>query len=238
VNGRRLLILAVSFVATAVSAACNRMPGVPKKAAVEVRPDRVESFEVLYAANCAACHGPNGIATGSALGLANPVYLAIAGDDVLRRATSEGVAGTPMPAFARTSGGALTDAQIGVLVAGIRSWATPLPAGEPPPPYAGGPGNAPRGESAYAAACASCHGAGGAGGPKAGSIVDGSYLGLVSDQNLRTTIIAGRPDIGHPDWRGDGGGRALTSQDVSDLVAWLAALRPATPGEPYPRRNP
>ncbi len=75
-----------------------------------------------------------------------------------------------------------------------------------PPPYAGGAGDASRGEAVYAAACASCHGPGGAGGPKAGSIVDGSYLGLVSDQNLRTTIIAGRPDIGHPDWRGDGRG--------------------------------
>lgn len=237
-NGRRLRILAVSVVAAAVAAACNRMPGVPKKAGVEVRPDRVENFEALYAANCAACHGPNGVATGSALGLANPVYLAIAGDDVLGRVTSSGVAGTPMPAFARSSGGALTDAQIGVLVAGVRSWAKPLPAGVSPPPYAGGAGDASRGEAVYAAACASCHGPGGAGGPKAGSIVDGSYLGLVSDQNLRTTIIAGRPDIGHPDWRGEGAGRALTAQDVSDLTAWLAARRPATPGEPYPRRNP
>jgi cytochrome c oxidase cbb3-type subunit 3/ubiquinol-cytochrome c reductase cytochrome c subunit len=64
--------------------------------------------------------------------------------------------------------------------------------------------------------------------------VDGSFLGLVSDQGLRTTIIAGRPDIGQPDWKSDVSGRPLTAQDVSDVVAWLAAQRPATPGQPYP----
>ena len=59
------------------------------------------------------------------------------------------------------------------------------------------------------------------------------FLGLVSDQSLRTTIIAGRPDIGQPDWRSDAPGAPLTGQDVSDVVAWLAAQRPAHPGQPY-----
>jgi hypothetical protein len=56
--------------------------------------------------------------------------------------------------------------------------------------------------------------------------VDGSYLALVSDQGLRTTVIAGRPDLGAPDWRGNVRGSAMTSQDVSDVVAWLSAQRP------------
>jgi len=68
--------------------------------------------------------------------------------------------------------------------------------------------------------------------------VDGTFLGLVSDQGLRATIIAGRPDIGQPDWRNDAPGRVMTAQEVSDVVAWLSAQRPATPGEPYPGRNP
>ena len=68
---------------------------------------------------------------------------------------------------------------------------------------------------------------------KAGSIVDGSYLALVSDQSLRTTVIAGRPDIGQPDWRSEVPGRALTGEEVTDVVAWLASLRTVTPGQPY-----
>ena len=55
----------------------------------------------------------------------------------------------------------------------------------------------------------------------------------MSDQGLRTTVIAGRPDIGQPDWRGDVPGRALTGEEVTDVVAWLASLRPETPGQPY-----
>jgi len=66
--------------------------------------------------------------------------------------------------------------------------------------------------------------------------VDGSYLALVSDQSLRTTVIAGRPDIGQPDWRGAVPGRALTGEEVTDVVAWLGSLRTATPGQPYPSR--
>ena len=58
-----------------------------------------------------------------------------------------------------------------------------------------------RGAGAYATFCAGCHGPEGKGTAKGSSIVDDSFLALVSDQNLRTTIIAGRPDLGHPDWR-------------------------------------
>ena len=173
------------------------------------------------------------------------MYLAIADDATLARVSASGVPGTAMPAFARTAGGFLTEQQIGILVAGIRAWAKPdALGGAMPPPYAAsGVGDASRGAGVFAARCGACHGPAGNGGapanvPKAGSVVDGSFLGLVSDQGLRTTTIAGRPDIGHPDWRGGPGGSPLTDADVTDVVAWLAAQRPATPGEPYPRRNP
>jgi len=86
-------------------------------------------------------------------------------------------------------------------------------------------GDAKKGGAAYGVYCASCHGADGHGG-KATSIVDGAYLALVSDQSLRTTIIAGRRDMGAPDWRGDVPGKAMSPDDVSDVVAWLSAQRP------------
>jgi cytochrome c oxidase cbb3-type subunit 3/ubiquinol-cytochrome c reductase cytochrome c subunit len=50
----------------------------------------------------------------------------------------------------------------------------------------------------------------------------------VSDQSLRSTIIAGRPDQGMPDWRSDISGprsRAMTDQEITGVVAWLAAQR-------------
>ena len=78
--------------------------------------------------------------------------------------------------------------------------------------------------------CAGCHGADGGGGAKARSVVDPSYLALVSDQHLRTTVIAGRADVGMPDWRGQIAGRTLAPQEISDVVAWLARKRMPVPG--------
>ncbi|MET0618940.1 MAG: cytochrome c [Thermoanaerobaculia bacterium] len=237
-RGATAVFASALALALASVAGCRRMPGRPGPDSVEIRPDKVKSFDLLYAENCSACHGPNGRGAGAAIGLANPVYLAIADDTVLSRATAAGVAGSLMPAFAKSSGGELTDEQIAILVAGIRAWArADALGGAVPPAYAGPAGDPARGASVFAASCASCHGAGGAGGPKAGSLVDGSFLGLVSDQALRTTVIAGRPDIGHPDWRGDASGAPLTDAQVTDVVAWLASMRPANPGAPYAGRT-
>jgi hypothetical protein len=76
---------------------------------------------------------------------------------------------------------------------------------------------------------------GGHGGPKASSIVDGSFLALVNDQELRTIVIAGRPDLGAPDWRSDLAGKSMSPQDISDVVAWLASQRPKFPDLPFPK---
>jgi cytochrome c oxidase cbb3-type subunit III len=223
----------------AVATACDRLPGRPTEAEVEPRPDQIRSFDVLYAENCAGCHGPSGRGGAGALALSNPVYLAVADDAAIRRVAARGVAGTQMAAFSRAAGGMLTDEQVAILVGGIRAWAKPdALAGATAPPYASSPGDAAQGVAVYEKFCASCHGPGGAGGPKAGSIVNGSFLALVSDQSLRTTVIAGRPDLGQPDWRNDLPGQPLTDRDVADVVAWLAAQRPALPGQPYPEARP
>jgi cytochrome c oxidase cbb3-type subunit 3 len=192
-----------------------------------IPPSKVMDFDSLYARNCSGCHGPDGKG-GGAIGLGDPVYFAIADDAVIRRVTSNGVAGTSMPAFAQHAGGMLTDGQINVVVSGIRSrWAKPGAVRDAAvPPYAApGPGDPKRGSTAYNVYCSSCHGPDGHGG-KASSIVDGSYLALVSDQYLRTTVIVGRPELGAPDWRGDLPGKPMSPDDVSDVVAWLAAQRP------------
>ena len=145
--------------------------------------------------------------------------------------------GTAQPAFAISAGGALTDEQIDALVQGLlATWARPdATQGGSVPPYAAKLGDPERGRAVYAAACAGCHGAGGRGGPTARSVVDPSYLALVSDQHLRTTVIAGRADLGMPGWRGYIAGRALSPKEISDVVAWLVTKRPPVPGRPVVR---
>ena len=53
-------------------------------------------------------------------------------------------------------------------------------------------GDSERGAAVFRTYCSSCHGQDGKGG-KAGSVVDGSYLALVSDEELRMNVILGRP---------------------------------------------
>lgn len=216
-------------------AACSTLPGRPRAGSEVVPPEEVLNFSTLYKENCSGCHGADGKA-GAAIALANPVYLAIADDETIHRITVKGVSGTQMPPFAQSQGGMLTDKQIDVLVHGIRSWARPGTLGTASlPPYAAvSPGDAPRGATVFAAFCSSCHGANGAGSTKAGSVVNGTFLALVSDQGLRTIVIAGRPELGHPDWRNDIPGRPMSAQEISDVVAWLARQRPQFPGQPYP----
>jgi len=94
------------------------------------------------------------------------------------------------------------------------------------PPYSAALGDVERGEAAFAQDCASCHGPNGEGVKgKAGSVVDPAYLGLVSDQYLRTVVIAGRPDLGMPGFREYVPGKPMTPEEVSDVVAWLASHR-------------
>jgi cytochrome c oxidase cbb3-type subunit 3 len=231
----RVPLAIVAFATFLACAACSSSPGVYRPESAVVPPSDVIDFNALYAQNCAGCHGVSGKG-GAAIALANPVFLAIADDAVIRRIASNGVPGTPMAAFAQSAGGMLTQKQIDALVAGIRSWAQPNALGnKTPPPYtAPTPGDPQRGADAYRTYCSSCHGTNGRGGSKASSIVDGSYLALTSDQQLRTIVIAGRPELGAPDWRGDVPGRPMSAQDISDVVAWLSSQRPKFPGQPYP----
>jgi cytochrome c oxidase cbb3-type subunit 3 len=191
-----------------------------------LRPNEVSDFRQLYAQNCAGCHGVDGQG-GLTVALGNPVYLAIADDATIRRITANGVPGTAMPGFGQRAGGFLTDAQIDIIVRGIRArWSNPDAVGDTKPPaYAAlQSGDTAHGQNVFVTFCSSCHGPDGRSG-KGGSIVDSSYLALVSDQHLRTVTITGMPALGAPDWRGDVPGRSLSDADVTDVVAWLAAQR-------------
>lgn len=225
--------------ATCVLSGC-KLPGRPDAGPEVPRPDQVMSFDELYARNCAGCHGADG-KNGAAISLANPEYEALIDDASLRNVVANGEKGTLMPGFGPIGGQGLTNAQIDVLVRGMRQrWGKPNAFGgmTPPPYHAAGSGDAGQGQAVYTAACARCHGATAQQPGAAGSILDGSFLALVNDQTLRTLIIAGRPDLGQPDWRGDIPGHPLSDAEVTNLTAWLLSQVPAHPGRPYPNLQP
>jgi cytochrome c oxidase cbb3-type subunit III len=226
-------ILSIVLLALFVgSLGCDRKIGPPNDQEQLLRPENVASFDRLYKQNCSACHGENG-SGGPALDLANPKYQALVDDASLRRWITSGMPGTQMPAFGESAGGFLTTQQVDVLVAGMRErWDHKDHGGAAMPPYSSSVlGNAERGQDIFQVNCSSCHQQG----PQ--KITDASYLSLVSDQSLRSIIIAGRPDLGHPDWNQVRHGQPLTDPDVSDVIAYLHSLRSDTPGQPYPETS-
>lgn len=222
-----------------VCSGCISGPQVPVDPSNYVRPDQLLDSRMLYKQNCAGCHGENGRG-GAAIPLNNPAYLAVAGAQNLHTIVAQGMPHTLMPAYAQSSGGTLTDRQVNALVEGmIHEWGRPSAfSGTQLPPFAADTsGNAKDGQKAYASACARCHGEDGEGSRVAShtttgqqveerrSIVDPSYLALLDDQNLRSIVIAGHLDDDAPDWRSYIPNHPLSSQEITDIVAWMAAHR-------------
>ena len=235
---RTLFKLALVAAMALALADCNSLPGRPGPISPFLETGRHTAFRTLYAQNCAACHGAEGEG-GAAVALADPVYLAIAGNSVVRNVISNGVPGTPMPAFAESAGGTLNEQQISTLVNGIRKWERPDElAGVKIPPYAPDlKGTPQQGAQVYQTFCSSCHGPNGLGGRKAGSVANPTFLSLVSNQDLRTLVIVGMPNLGAPDWRNDVPGKPMTDQEITNVVSWLETHRVKYPGQPYPEEG-
>ena len=213
-----LLCSAAFFLLTA----CDP-PGKPGED--EVAAADITDFKTLYTQNCSGCHGPNG-QKGPGRILNDAVYLNVIPQDALKHIIEFGREGTAMPAWAQSEGGPLTPKQVDIMVGGIESWKKPVnaPAGAELPSYMEtNPGDPVNGKHLFVRGCYACHGPG----ARVGSVTDPSYLALSTNQNLRTSIIVGRLDLGMPNYRFLNAGHALSDQDVSDLVAYLASLRPA-----------
>lgn len=185
----------------------------------------ITDFATLYGENCAGCHGMDGKNAPGRI-LNDPLYLAVIPRDELQKTIENGRPGTAMPPWAKSNGGPLVPKQVTALVDGIeKNWAKPdrfQNASLPSYDSGSEQGDTGRGKKLFLRDCFMCHGPGAAIGPVTGK----SYLELSSDQLLRTSIIVGRPDLGMPDYRALNMGRALSNQDIADLVAYLSSMRP------------
>jgi len=232
---RRGLATATSAVVLALAAlllACG-------SEASNVPPRSISNGSVLYAQNCASCHGERG-AGNIAVALADPLYLQLVSDDDLRNVITFGRPANQMPAFGLQYGGPLTDGQITAVIGALRGFVpgTGTPAAGTPRLSGNGlpAGDAGRGGQIYAQSCARCHGQNGEGG-SGGAIHNPNVLALQSDELLRHLIVTGVPGGKMPDYA-HLGGAPLTDQQVSDLVALLASWRAgaqATPTAPANR---
>ncbi len=103
------------------AAGCDyHFPGKPNPKDRPNPDDQVLAFDILYRRNCAGCHGADG-RLGPAPPLNDAIFLAIVPDAELLRVIRNGRHGTPMPGFAQSNGGSLTDAQVSALAEGIKA---------------------------------------------------------------------------------------------------------------------
>lgn len=214
----------VTLASGLVIAACGRIP-LQQPAGASDTP--AVTWQGVYAANCAACHGATG-ELGGARPMKNATYLATIPREKLLAVSSKGQ-GTLMPALAASQGGPIADADLQTLVDGmLAEWGkggTPASVA-----WEGALGDAAGGATLYQANCQICHGTGDGRTPGThGSITDPNYLRLVSDQSLRSAIVFGRPDL-HAScdgpYPGQSASRRLSSSEVADVVAFLASKRP------------
>lgn len=226
---RRAALVATALCAVLL-AGCEP-PGKPKPGSAWKAPQSIIDFHELFTENCLGCHGDGQVA-GPAIRLNDPLYLAIIPRETMRNIVANGLPGTAMPPFVQEKGGMLTDRQIDIIVDGIfQNWAGIPPAG-PLPPYAAAPGDAAAGAGVYHAYRDALAKNLPREAMQDGFMANASFLALVSDQYLRTLLIAGRPDLGIPDFRSAIPGRPLTDQEIADITAYLISQRKNEFGQP------
>ncbi len=239
IGSRSSAALAMALAAVAMLTGCS-LPGRPKAGPEVPRPQTILDASTLYRQNCSGCHGADG-QHGPATSLANPAYESLIDEGTLRNLIANGEPGNLMPAFSTAHGGFLVDAQIDSLARGIRArWYKGVAAADSlrPPYRATRQGDLARGEQVYASSCGRCHGPNAQQPGPSGSILDGSFLALITTQTIRTTILAGRPDLGMPNYQKLNPDHPLTDAEVTDVTAWVMAQRPPQAGQPYPNQQP
>lgn len=222
-----------------LTSGCDNLPGKPSPGPLVPRPDSILDATTLYAENCAGCHGKSGVgAVATPIGL--PEYQSLVDESTQRNIVANGVPNTAMPGFSRKAGGFLTDEQIDAVVKGMRTtWLKGNSSAQhTSPPYADSiPGDSAAGTTVYESSCSSCHGKAGGLVGQSGSVLNTSYLALVSPESLRTAVIVGRPDLNMPGWRTVNPTHPLTEKEIRDVVAFLLSHRSTTPGQPYPTKS-
>jgi cytochrome c oxidase cbb3-type subunit III len=183
----------------------------------------------LFAENCAVCHGPEGKGRVGATLAQN--WPSIRPDLTVKAIITNGVSGSPMPAWSQSKGGPLSDVEIDALVQYILSWQT---GGAPqytpeatatlrPPitPLAEVTGDPNKGALLFDQNCVMCHGAQGRG--KIGATLAKSWSGVRPDLLIQATITNGVPNSPMPAW-GQARGGPLSEAEINDLTAFVLTL--------------
>lgn len=194
----------------------------------------------LFAANCVACHGADGLGTAIAPALNDPLVREKTAEDITRIITY-GNTGTLMAGWSSV----LTPDDINALASLIGRW-DEIPLGTIPAPNVPIPTTEESialGSQLFAANCARCHGPEGQGTPRAPSLNVKSFLTDTSDLAIQQIITLGVPGTAMPSW-----GDRMSDADIQAIVGFIRQWEPTAPevavltrpgggGPPWMRNN-
>jgi len=188
---------------------------------------------MVYAENCAACHGTNGAGTVIAPAIDSADLRATPREDVLKR-INEGVSGSLMVGWSTI----LASEEIETATDLIYRWPEMVQAGVEFPEVEvismpSSPELIAEGERMFNIACKSCHGLDGYGTAMAPALNNQLFLAETPDAAIYQIIAGGVPDTLMPAW-----GSRLTDRDLQGLVAFLRSMEPSAPAIVPPVLSP
>jgi mono/diheme cytochrome c family protein len=182
----------------------------------------------IYAANCVACHGADGLGTGIAPALNDPAVREKTADELTRTVTF-GNPGTLMAGWDNS----LAAEEIDAMVTLVLRW-DEVPTGILPAPDVPIPTTAESiamGADLFSANCSRCHGPEGQGTPRAPALNVKAFLTDTSDQAIQQIITQGVPGTAMPTW-----GDRMTEADIQAIVGFIRQWEPTAPEVAVPTR--
>ena len=182
----------------------------------------------LFAANCVSCHGADGLGTGIAPALNDPIVREKTADELTRTITL-GSPGTLMAGWEKS----LSAEQIDALVTLVQRW-DEVPAGILPAPNVPIPTTAESialGADLFSANCSRCHGPEGQGTQRAPALNVKTFLTDTTDQAIQQIITQGVPGTAMPAW-----GDRMTEADIQAIVGFIRQWEPTAPEVATPTR--
>jgi len=184
----------------------------------------------LYAENCVACRGSDGLGSSLAPALNDPAIRQKTSAELLRT-LQNGVSGTLMAGWS----GKLQETELNDLVALIAGWES-IPTGAVPEPIKSIEVTAEslaQGADIYGTNCARCHGPEGQGTQRAPALNVKSVLTSTNDAAFQQIISSGVPGTAMPAW-----GDRLAETEIQALVGFIRSWEANAPEVATPLRGP
>lgn len=189
----------------------------------------LQTAVTLFATNCVACHGADGLGTGIAPALNDPAVREKTAEE-LNRTVTLGSAGTLMAGWSN----ALTVEEINALVTLVQRW-DEVPAGILPAPNVPIPTTEESialGGQLFSQNCSRCHGPQGQGTQRAPALNVKAFLTDTSDIAIQQIVTNGVPGTAMPAW-----GDRMTESDIQAIVGFIRQWEATAPEVATPTRG-